>query len=369
MSASRPFYPRLNGLRAVAVSLVLIHHFGGSLAGFWDQGYYGVDLFFVISGYLITGILLDSRGTFREAYIQFVGRRTLRIFPVYYAALLILWLLDFGGTRDNLLWLATYTWNYARDRWDGSRLFYLWSLSVEEQFYLFWPVLVLMLRRSPRWLWMATAGVIAVGYGQLLFNILPALKPWNYTGLINRMGSLGLGALGAVLIRSGWKPERLLNSLIPELLVWAVLVWAQFTDLRVRFPVMGVCSLMLVLKAVHGRFRFPGLERLFDQPVVQHLGTVSYGIYVYHFPLGRMLEQWLFDPLWLSIPFDSLGPLARLRWHAWVIKLPLFSAVTWMLASASYRWFEKPLLRLKDVWFPAASGIDQSPNATASERT
>ena len=137
--------PLLDGLRGVAILLVLVHHFGGPLAGIVDLGYYGVDLFFVISGYLITSILVKTPGSFLHAYWIFFGRRLLRIFPPYYATLLVLFIANVGNIRDNIFYFSTYTWNYAKDQWHEGGLFYLWSLSVEEQFYLFWPLIILSL--------------------------------------------------------------------------------------------------------------------------------------------------------------------------------------------------------------------------------
>ncbi|MBC7968279.1 MAG: hypothetical protein H7Z17_20425, partial [Fuerstia sp.] len=81
---------------------------------------------------------------------------------------------------------------------------------------------------------------------------------------------------------------------------------------------------------------------------------VSYGVYVYHIPLAFVISVYLFDPIWLQIPFDQFGLLSKLRWNAWIIKLPLFSLLTVGLASVSYRFMEKPILALKERWFPVS---------------
>lgn len=349
--SSRSYFPKLDGLRAIAILLVLVHHFGGYLASFFDAGYYGVDLFFVISGYLITSILLGSAENFGPAYKTFLGRRTLRIFPVYYIALVAMYALSIGSTRENIVYLATYTWNYASQHTDSTEIFYLWSLSVEEQFYLFWPFVVLLLRHRPNVLLALTLLIVAIGYAQLMANIFPAMSPYNYTGLINRMGSLGTGALGAVLIRRGHLPEKIFRNPLLEVVFLVLLVWTQIAEQKVRFPLMGVCSLFLVLKCVHGDFKFPGLTWLLEHGVMQYIGRISYGIYVYHVPIGVLLGAWVVEPLWQQIPFDSLGPLSKLRWHSWLLKLPLYSGAAIMLAAISFRWFEKPILAKKDVWF------------------
>jgi peptidoglycan/LPS O-acetylase OafA/YrhL len=349
---NRKYFPALDGLRAVAILMVLVHHLGGYIGSFFDAGYYGVDLFFVISGYLITSILVSSKGRFPEAYKTFLGRRTLRIFPIYYLTLAVLYAFNVGATRKGIVYLCTYTWNYARHLWDGSQIHYLWSLSVEEQFYLFWPVVALLLRERMRLLLCLTIVVIAVGYAQLTMNLFPSLAPFNYTGLINRMGSLGLGAFGAVVLCLCRIPNAVYRSVSLEAAVLSVLVWTQATGSKLRFPLMGVCSLFLVLKAVRGEIRIWGFRQLLDSELMQSIGRVSYGIYLYHIPVALLAGAWIVDPIWFNIPFDELGMLSKLRWHSWILKLPLFSGITILLAMASYRWIEKPILACKDLWFP-----------------
>jgi peptidoglycan/LPS O-acetylase OafA/YrhL len=353
------YYPRLDGIRAIAVLCVLVHHFGGPLAGFWDQGYYGVDLFFVVSGFLITSILLSSNGTFRECYVRFLGRRTLRIFPLYYATVFSFLILNAGTARDNAVYLVTYTWNYA-PRDNDSWLFYMWSLSVEEQFYLFWPILVLLLRKRRSLLLMMTFTVITVGYAQLIVNLFPSLSVYNYTGLINRMGSLGCGAFGAMVTSAAWRPRWLYNGIALELVILLALAWSQMQCSNWRFPVMGFCSMLLVMKAAYGRFRIAPVETILMNKYLQRFGVVSYGIYLFHVPIGHALDTYLVSPLWVRIPFSEFGVLAKLRWHSWLVKLPLYSGLSWILATFSYRWFERPFLAYKDRWFPI-SAVDDSP--------
>jgi peptidoglycan/LPS O-acetylase OafA/YrhL len=350
------YYPRLDGLRAFAVACVLVHHFGGSLAEFFDQGYYGVDLFFVISGFLITSILVSSTGTFRVAYKRFLGRRALRIFPLYYGTVIVLCLMNVSMARENILFLATYTWNYAPN--NKGTVFYLWSLSVEEQFYLFWPLVVLLFRSRLNCLMTATCIIIAVGYGQLLFNSFPSISIYNYTGLINRMGSLGMGAMAAILLIARRIPVVLLSSFCVEVVTFVGLVWSQVSVSEWRFPVMGLCSSLLVLKAVQGEFRIPGVESVLCNSKLQQLGRVSYGVYLFHVPVRLFLDEYVFTPVWLFVPFENFGLLGKIRWHSWIVKLPLYSGIAWLLATASYRWLERPLLAYKDIWFPSR-GIDE----------
>ncbi|WP_145346426.1 acyltransferase family protein [Rosistilla ulvae] len=360
-SGKKAYYAAMDGLRTVAITMVLVEHFGGPLGSYWAAGYYGVDLFFVISGFLITAILIrNPASSFRESYVKFMGRRSLRIFPVYYFALLLLWIGNFPQTRENMLYLATYTWNYATVHFkgEGNNLFYLWSLAVEEQFYLVWPLIALTLRRNLVALFVVTICIVAIGYSQLVLNVFPSLQPYNYVGLINRMGSLGLGAAGAIAVSLRWFPRFWYQSLTFEIVVFAVLGCALTTDQVFRLPLLGFCSLVLVTKSMEGRFRVPGVAAVLQSRIAVYIGQISYGIYVYHWPLGVWLTWYVFDPIWTNIDFSLLGPLSILRWHAWIVKLPLFFAVTVFVAHLSHKYFERPILRLKDRWFPTRSAMD-----------
>ena len=152
--------PQLDGLRALAATAVILSHTAPvDRVNLTFLGPLAVRLFFVLSGFLITGILLDARaqcesgeiGRFR-ALRTFYARRCLRIFPVYYLVLLLAWLIGIHGLRENIFWALAYLTNvhFALDRaWHGAGQ-HLWTLAVEEQFYLIWPTLILFLPR--RWL-------------------------------------------------------------------------------------------------------------------------------------------------------------------------------------------------------------------------
>lgn len=138
------YYQKIDGLRCLAIIAVMVHHMAGILSTYVDWGYFGVDLFFVISGFLITLILLKTKGSFKAAYGKFLARRSLRIFPLYYFALLILVLIGHPLVLQELGYLLTYTYNYRYPMIsEASPVGHFWSLGVEEQYYLFWPFIVL----------------------------------------------------------------------------------------------------------------------------------------------------------------------------------------------------------------------------------
>jgi peptidoglycan/LPS O-acetylase OafA/YrhL len=350
----RKYHEKIDGLRAVAIGFVLIEHFGSALGHRITAGYYGVDLFFVISGFLITNILLSSRKTFLRSYRDFVGRRTLRIFPIYYLTLAVLFAVGYQPCRDSIVYLATYTFNYAWIRYQipTGALSHFWSLAVEEQFYLFWPLFVLGLRRWPRILFAAIGVLTATSFYQLTTSHFDSIAPYNFVGLFPRAGSLCLGALGAMLHRQKRFLDEVFRNNLLEWMVVAGLAVTLVTDYGLKYLALGSCSLYLVLKSAHSSFNIRWLESFLTNRRVVKVGTVSYGIYVFHVPIGYFVTNVLVAPWWYPIDFDSWGSLSFLREGLWVVLLPVLSAISYAFASLSSRYIEKPVLALKDRWFP-----------------
>ncbi len=348
------YIKQLDGLRFVAVFLVLVQHFAHFIGREISAGYYGVDLFFVISGFLITMILLQSRENFGGAYKKFLGRRTLRIFPVYYLTILILFLINFPGVREHLVYLLTYTYNYAIVELPipQNSLTHFWSLCVEEQFYLVWPLLVLMLRKKLILLIVFTWLIIIFCVVQYYFDVVGALSPHRYTGLVPRAYSLCLGAMGSIFFLNFKFPVKILESKWAEVIALLSLAILMVTKASFSFLLFPVLSLFFILKTFHGGFKLKMIESFLLKRWVVYLGTISYGIYVYHLPLAFLLTEYFFNPfIWNKIPFESLGPFSILQWHTWLIKFPLYSLLTIAIAHFSYTLFEKPTLRLKEKYF------------------
>ena len=201
---TRHYMPQLDGLRAFAVGAVLIHHFfRPPRIGGVDFALLGVWLFFVLSGFLITGILLRSRdqidhgGCQRGQVLrQFYARRFLRIFPLYYLVLALAATLNLGDVRDTIFWHLAYLSNYlfATQRYWGAVTAHFWSLSVEEQFYILWPALILF---APRQLLLKLI-ISAIAIGPI-FRVVAHFLDFNWiarlTVLPASLDALGLGAL------------------------------------------------------------------------------------------------------------------------------------------------------------------------------
>jgi len=150
------YFPQLDGIRTLAVLMVIVSHWyrGSDLPLLYYGGAMGVGLFFVLSGFLITHILLGQQARFQEGGSEvksailktFYIRRTLRIFPIYYLYVAALLMLGTGQAREIWAWLITYTYNFQlflTNHWHSGYVEHLWSLAIEEQYYLIWPALLL----------------------------------------------------------------------------------------------------------------------------------------------------------------------------------------------------------------------------------
>ena len=348
------YRPHLDALRALAVVPVVLQHSlpWEGLPVLHDIGMVGVTLFFTLSGYLITGILLRARaanstrqGAFR-ALRAFYVRRTLRIFPVYYLVLGALVLLNVNGIRDYWLWHGLYLSNMLaalKSRYIFPTHF--WSLAVEEQFYLLWAPAVLFLPQ--RWLkpiaWaMVAAGPVSRG---LLFA-LTASRTTSWVPVTSCMDLLGIGCLLA-MATEGERPDRWFTG--PRWLVGAVVLAVGVSALDVvnrgRALAITVHTLPWAILACAAIERaaagFNGfIGRLAGWRPIVHVGRISYGIYVYH----------VFAPRMLTFLTEQGLPLATFTVRG-LPRLVAVSLLTLATAAVSWRLLEAPINRLK-VRFP-----------------
>jgi peptidoglycan/LPS O-acetylase OafA/YrhL len=348
------YFERIDGLRFVAIILVLIEHFAGIIGTKISAGYYGVDLFFVISGFLITSILFKSKEkSFGRAYKNFIGRRTLRIFPIYYATIIILWILNLDIVRDKFVWLITYTYNYAWVLYEipHTPINHFWSLCVEEQFYLFWPFIVLSLRNYPKILITFILFIITFGFMQSIFNVIPEISKYNGVNILTRMSSLGFGALGAVYSINYKLSEKFFKNKFIEIAILILLIISLVFSYKFKHVSLALISLYLVLKAAKFEFSIEFINKFLTNKKIVYIGTISYGIYVFHLPIAHYFTIYIFDPIWSNIDFSIFGSFEKIRWHSWIIKLPLYTVLSILFASISFRYFEKPILKMKDKYF------------------
>ncbi|HXG89011.1 MAG TPA: acyltransferase [Vicinamibacterales bacterium] len=372
----RRHWRALDGLRGVAILLVLLHHFtvlrpvtavDAAVASVPLVGWVGVDLFFVLSGFLITGILIDARGG-AHYFQSFYARRALRIFPLYYLVvfLSLIVLPRFAGWHDLLAgggapshwpyWV--YLTNFAiaaRDAFTHGILDVTWSLAIEEQFYLLWPALIWLC--PPRLIGPLCIGIVVASAAARNFALSLGADPIDLYVLSHyRADTLAAGALVAYALRAGWLAGRgrqalwvsaaALGGLIVVCWIDGDSGWAGPAMQRVGYSLLAVAGTGLVIAAIMLAPSGPW-PRFLSSGWLVAFGKYSYAIYLFHLPVMRVVRAFVLGPQ----QFGEYGSI----WGGQLLFYGLATAPAFALAWISWRVFEAPLLRLKS-WFPYASG-------------
>lgn len=333
--------PQLDAVRGIAVLLVLLHNADvypslhlGFISG---NGWMGVDLFFVLSGFLITGILLDTKQS--EAYFKnFYARRCLRIWPLYYSALLFMFVIvpmlrpaeahSIFEARSSPWWAyPLYLQNFLVPIPSSATglLGVTWSLAVEEQFYLVWPLVV-------RFCTEAQLRRIAIA----VICLSPVLRFYLSLHLVNiysntfcRLDGLMAGVLLALVIRShNFVPSKFLKQAWIILLVSVPLALAieAFHARWIGFSVIAAASVAFVYLALFSIQSW--LRAILTNRVLVYTGTISYGIY--------LLEK---------IPLDVAKILHLIKYP--FLSIAITTGATYAIAALSWKFLEKPFLKLK----------------------
>ncbi len=353
-----------DGIRGLAVLLVLLSHThvlaalnnAGLVADSvvpMLRGTTGVVAFFILSGFLITFLLIREQQEQGGVSIRnFWARRALRIFPVYFLCLIPLALASLhwntGIDRESFLYAFTYLYNFIPKAHYSTTLGHTWSLAVEEHFYLIWPfVFVALFARAPKLLALLLALAIAASHAaQIVLLAQPELTETYFVGRWSFLAGwhIGLGCLLALLLRAGsprW--QRLLGSraaLLLGLALFASSLLPEAPDRYLRPYGMGLCVAWVYLN------QSSLLTRVLEFRPLAYLGTISYGVYMYQ---GIFL---------------GTGPY-RAPDVVWPPPQPLGLAMLCIVAPLSFHFLEKPILALKERYFrkPPAPSDSRQPQA------
>ena len=376
------YYPALDGLRAFAVMLVFLHHYAplrnvAFVSSFCNWGWLGVQLFFVLSGFLITGILWDGRNASNRLR-NFYGRRIVRILPLYYGVWIgalalspilhwlwspyyVLWFLHLGNLLRFLPWLhgsGLYFEHLHASSGFMLRTGHLWSLCVEEQFYLLWPWIVFRFRRPQSLVRFCLALITTVPLLRLCTILvwhqthqqflrseaLYRLTPFQVDGF-------AWGALLSILIRGDHGKKMLHQNrqlfgigFLALVLSFGLFYFQEGSYVSsasnpfvstLGFTAVDMFGMSLVLLLLRPT---SFIAKLFELKPVRRLGVVSYGFYVFHDLLHGL--------------YSDIGRVLAPR-HSQTITAVIALAFTWIIAELSFRFYESPMLRLKRFFLSA----------------
>lgn len=361
--SSKVFLPGLNGIRAIAASSVIIAHIAAHLVenGLFEKSYFGnfggyaVTLFFTLSGFLITYLLLKEIEKKSDIDVKkFYIRRILRIWPLYFFYILLVLIVMNFAVSQNILYYIFIVPNipFALQLATGSAvaiplLIHYWSLGVEEQFYAFWPWLIKKSTHIKR-----TIIVFCVAFFgmKVVLSFLHAPVEWQALFQHTRFGCLAIGALGAYLYFEKNKLLSVLNSNYAALLSWIVLLLFFIDVLRVfsivNNEIISVVTLVIIFNQINNPKPLISLEnRVFD-----YLGKISFGLYIYN-PLVIYL---------LSSQLTHL-PVENLYLKTGVLFLITFLVIV-LVSHISFFYLEKPFLAIKHKYTTVESSASNPKN-------
>lgn len=354
-TAKRPHFPALDGLRGVACILVVLYHNFPALHEYLFFGWLAMDIFFVLSGYLITDILIHTIGT--ENFLKnFYVRRSLRVFPLYFTSMILFfivlpWLIRFPFPIDYFINNQIYYWTFLQN-WllilhphpTQSYLNHLWSMAVEEQFYLLWPFLFIAIRK-PRPL-LALLAALLIAFNILRFGLwITHLEGFNYFSFFSftRIDGICIGCMVALL-------QKLNTDFIGKHTAVIVLFFAAinfifylinlryadtFPYILVGYSTFSMVFGLLVYDLVNRRTKI--FEMLLSLSFLRFFGMISYGTYIFHWPLYLLISPWLTSWAVSHMPQFPAALFASLT----------ATLLAFFIGYVSYRFFEMRFLRMK----------------------
>lgn len=365
---------QIDSLRAFSVMCVIFSHtipleYKIGEFVFDELGAIGVYMFFVISGFLITSQLLemksvrDSSGDSIIVPIRsFMAKRVLRLLPVYYLALLAAWLIDLRTIRVEMPWhmaqMTNILFGFDQDAEFSSPVGHLWSLSMEWQFYLVWPFVVLL--SGPRVLLNIICAMIVFSFCSWL-EILPLPKEILLSAIPASLDSLGFGALLAIAVDRRWPLGWLANrawwvgaaALAMTILLMTEYAWLGWTLYPITHEVLNLFFMLIIYRSLIGWNGLTGA--VLNIPALQYMGLISYGIYLYHQYIISVYQG-------VSLRLIGYLPIGL----GWRLTVPVL-IISLIVAHFSWVWFEEPINRMRQRYsYPAR---DRSQQSVSSEAT
>jgi len=355
-------------IRAYAVILVIISHWGPdfsskSALGFLKEilipnGIFGVFLFFVLSGFLITLILLHEKLKMNEGKSlnivkNFYIRRFLRIFPIYYLVILLCYLLNMAYVKPYLGYFVCYASNYIPLKFMyNSPLAHTWSLSIEEQFYIIWPWIIIFI--DLKYLKYILIGTILLGslaYLKVIYG--------GGENVLSYFSAFGFGALYAYMRLDKDRCARFENAfkiIFPILLfiAWQMRAYAGLPVCVMFSSILNeLIGLALIMFMLNNKYVWIN-KYIMENRVLNYLGKISYGLYLYHYAWGVYYDFYLKPQLMIH---TNLPGFVTGFYFSYLIK----SAGLLLISTLSYKYIEQPILRLKRKFEYAPETIHSSP--------
>ena len=368
-------FPGLNGVRALAAVSVVVSHITIRLKDFGldpflfgafedgrprglDLASHGVTIFFALSGFLITSLLLAEhgpKGTNKVNILYFYNRRILRIWPLYYAYFAIVLVVLFAQGRPpsgtSMALYAFFAANVAflTNEWVLVPIAHFWSLAVEEQFYMFWPWV--LRKRSKFLLWICLLGIAVQFIAKLIcYKWFPDSLVNTFIG-ITRFHCMLIGAAAAVLHASGtpWF-RKLTDNRITQMTAWSVIALLLLNRFHIASiidrEIVACITVLIIMGQLSATNKILDLER----PLLDRLGKISYGIYVVHPLVIYVMSNWMarmFDP-------------ASGGGGGYILLYTTALGATIGLAQLSYIYLERPFLLLKSRFTVVESQPERS---------
>lgn len=353
----RHHYPALDGLRGIAILLVILYHNYGFIE-YFNYGWLGVDLFFVLSGFLITDILLHS--VHGENYFKnFYARRVLRILPLYYLSLVLFILilpaipafpLNMSYYQEHQFWFWTYLQNWTlifKQDGDTTALGHFWSLAVEEQYYLVWPLVILLIRDPKKVLalsFVLLIGVIMARY--FIWQNRDQYPTYERLFLFTRLDGILVGSmLACIQIINRTLIRRYFTIFLVMLTVANYLFYFFKKGQDPNFPAWAIAgfttfSILFALLTYEGVISGQGtIGRALQFFPLRLLGRYSYGFYIFHWPVFLVLNPIFIN--WLSGLGDPKDFLIQFT------SATLATLIGFLISVLSYHLYEQHFLRLK----------------------